>query len=257
VERAQRHTRHGVDPQSLSQADLRRIPGQPKIPTALSYSTQQYRLTWRGTPMLLRPGIQAGRPRGPQAPVTLLSAWNPGGQRFTFTENDAAHRRLRAHVRALKLTSSRLVTQSPDLNWFERGLAIKGLTQLEAVDLARQFGQPAVVHWSSGQLLVLPTGLRDEIEASTLPATLTAASASCPVRTDDSATERCSQRGGPYGSSAIHAGALSHHHRTVAVTLLGCHPCHKGTLPIHGPGGGAISLSEITIASRYAGATWR
>jgi hypothetical protein len=257
IQRAQRHTRHGVDPKSLSQADLRRIPGQPKIAPALSYSTQQYRLTWRGTPMLLQTGTQPGRPRGPRSPITLLSAWNPGGQRFTFTENDAAHRQLWAHVHALNLRSSPVVTQSPDLNWFERGLAIKGLTELETVGLARQFGQPAVVHWSSGQLRMLPTGLRADIEASTLPATLTAASASCPVRDDDSTTERCCSRGGPYGSSAIHAGALSHHHRSVAVTLLGCQPCHNGTLPIHGPGGGAISLSQITIASRYAGATWR
>lgn len=137
---------------------------------------------------------------------------------------------------------------------------VGGLTDEQVVAVGRGHGQAAVVRWDADALVVLPTGLRDDIMVSSSPWRLTPVAKTCPVLRDNDPTARCREHGGPYGSRAIHTAALWQAHRAVRVGLLDCDPCRSGTGPLDGPWGasrGAVSLSTHVVGSRYGGYTWR
>ena len=62
--------------------------------------------------------------------------------------------------------------------------------------------------------------------------------------------------GGGWTSASIHAAALWQEHRALGVRLVGCDSCDDGRETCWGPGGGAMSLTPIVLASRYGNATW-
>ena len=137
---------------------------------------------------------------------------------------------------------------------------VAALHEDKLVEMTRETGQPAVIRWDAAGLSVLPTGLRSDIPASTTAWRLEPTEVvTCPVRRDADPAGRCTNFGGPYGSSAIHAAALWRAHRTVAVSLLGCGPCAGGREPIwgHPRTGSPLSLADEVIGSRYGGYTWR
>jgi hypothetical protein len=150
-----------------------------------------------------------------------------------------------------------VVATAPDRTWFEQALLIRGLDEDEAIDLAAEFGQAAAIRWHRGEMTVLPTGIVAPVQPATIAVTLRPAPRACPVRDDQKPDAQCVQRGGPYGSGAIHVGALQVHHQNLAIDLLGCRTCDDGRhndsiYPHHRYG-----FDSMVIGSRHGGAFWR
>lgn len=249
---------HPVDPVSLANSAGRHLRGGPIESVSRSYATQQYAFVWGGRRVLLRPSEERQHPvRGPRLPSYFLSGWHPLGTWSRYDECEAAHERLRRALRGVSRVPS--VAIGRERPWFEQGFLVRGIDSQRAVEIGHAAGQGAVVAWTAGRLVVLPTGLFDDVEAVTLGAALLPAPAGCPVRTDEVPVGRCVRRGGPFGSAAIHAGALSQTHRELAIRLLGCAPCRDGWLPTWGTWGGTagpILLSPVALGSRHGGAGW-
>src|SRR4051812_37063612 len=92
LEAARRHTRVPVDPVALGQPDGRhqRVDHSPGE-VSDSYATQRYFLEVDGSRQLLTPDGQVPPADPGQAPNHhLLTAWNPGGRRRTYRENQVA-----------------------------------------------------------------------------------------------------------------------------------------------------------------------
>ena len=265
LDRAEEHRVLPDFPKSLSDPELRLIRRPPRSPLADSYRSQQYYFRDQGSHYVLapeRPGMGPGPSVEPpfELPVHFISNWHEGGIATTFAECLTAHEELCARLAELDLGFQLAIAVAEDRTWFEGFSLVSGLDDEQVVDLARASGQPAAIRWDVDCLIVLPTGLREDIATSTTAWRLESSTVStCPVRRDADPAGRCTNFGGPYGSTAIHSAALWRAHRTVAVSLLGCGPCADGSEPIWGNprGGGALSLADHIIGSRYGGYTWR
>ncbi|WP_433803405.1 DUF3293 domain-containing protein [Actinomycetospora sp. CA-084318] len=89
------------------------------------------------------------------APVHVLTAYDPGAARLPAAENARRHRalvsELPAHVR--RWASE---TGAVDGSHTEHGVLVEGLTDDEAVALGARYGQDAVFRWSAAAWSVLP-----------------------------------------------------------------------------------------------------
>jgi hypothetical protein len=80
------------------------------------------------------------------ASASFITAWNPGSRLRSHLENDGAHAQL------LQLLVSREVTcyegygRDPRGQWApERSVLVLGITEVEACEIGRRFGQSAIV----------------------------------------------------------------------------------------------------------------
>ncbi len=103
--------------------------------------------------LLQRHGVQEG---------SFLTAWNPASEARSLEENTRAHHRLLdtlAHRGQRHLPHT---GRSEDLNWSEEGVFLLGGSLQDAVALAVDFGQYALVHVASGEPpRLVPTRLLD------------------------------------------------------------------------------------------------
>ena len=74
----------------------------------------------------------------------VLTAWNPGSEPFSDTENAERHRQLCARLDELGHPWLPARGASPDGTWFEESVAVPGLDRHMALALGREFGQEAV-----------------------------------------------------------------------------------------------------------------
>ncbi len=238
-------------------------PGRPVLPASLShdpgrwtrrppaelplnsYRTQRYQLRLDGARYELAPGT-GPRTTPLDLPLHLISGWHPQGAPSTRGEGHAAQGRLldRLDERAVVAT----VTAYPsNRSWFEPALAITGLSDDAAVHLAWEVGQLAAVRWDKDAITVLPTDLSVPRQPASGWQWRQQTGPRCPLL---GRVEQCRLHGGPFGSAAIHAAAISRAHRDLAAVLLGCDICTG-----RGPGG--VSLAPITLGSRHGGYAWR
>ena len=97
-------------------------------------------------------------------PLHVLTAWNPGDERPTASENREANRRLAASVTAAGGRRWGAVGVAPDDSWFEEGFAVAGISRDVAVDLARGARQVAIFEATDeGMWLVFCFGDLDPI----------------------------------------------------------------------------------------------
>ena len=85
------------------------------------------------------------------AEAALVSAANPGSRRLSPEENRERHDRLRERVEAGGWRSVAGGSAAPDGDWSEAQLLVIGISETEAVDLARDFGQAAIVVLAAGE----------------------------------------------------------------------------------------------------------
>jgi hypothetical protein len=79
-----------------------------------------------------------------QGVVHVLTAWNPGDERPSREENDAASEKLRIELVSRGLSPCRAVGADPDSGHAEESWAVVGLSDDEARAIGAAFGQVAV-----------------------------------------------------------------------------------------------------------------
>ena len=90
-----------------------------------------------------------------QGVVHVLTAWNPGDERLSREENDAANEELRIEIMSRGLNPCRAVGADPDSEHAEESWAIVGLSDDEARDIGAAFGQVAVFRVTATSQTVL------------------------------------------------------------------------------------------------------
>lgn len=90
--------------------------------------------------------------------VHVLTAWNPGDERPSNSENESANERLRSRIIDRGLECFRAVGRDPDSTHEEMSWAVEGLTDKEARELGRDFGQVAVFRLLGDSQTVLGCG---------------------------------------------------------------------------------------------------
>lgn len=179
----------------------------------------------------------------------FLTAWNPFGRPCTLEENQEAQRRLLTTIEAADGVVLDIVTTvPPDRSWAEE--------TARAIELATDFGQPAITAIGLDSLTIVPTGLHPAVHLVTHDYRVDPVTWHCPIRTDDEPGARCASRGGPWTSSSSHAAALWSTHRDLLVPRLGCEICDAGGEPSTGSEGRPQLLEKPALASRYGGYSW-
>ena len=89
------------------------------------------------------------------APVHVITAWNPGAARPSEAVNRAANERLRAHLTALGCDPVPALGADPDSAHAEESWAVVGLSDDAARRVGAAFDQVAVVRVTASELAVL------------------------------------------------------------------------------------------------------
>lgn len=100
----------------------------------------------------------------------ILTAWNPGSQRFSLEENQRRNDGLSARLHELGLSAVSCIGSAGDHG--EDSLLVPGLTHAEAVTLGEAWGQNCVVWWdraSSPALLVTRVGFAGRNPGELIP----------------------------------------------------------------------------------------
>ena len=79
----------------------------------------------------------------------LITAWNPGGSRRPTNANQNQQIELLKDLEDYKLLDTR--GQSLDKSWFEDGYLVLGLTKSNGIELAKKYGQKAILFGTSGK----------------------------------------------------------------------------------------------------------
>ena len=94
-------------------------------------------------------------------PVCIVTAWNPGGEDLPLQSNKAANLRLQADLDAIGLRWIPADGVHANRSRSEPGFAVGGLSEREARDLGRGWGQLAVFYVAEQDVVVL--GCDDEL----------------------------------------------------------------------------------------------
>lgn len=250
-------------PRSLSDYDGRAMRTPSPVPLHESYETQVHVGGEAGARHVVRSGRLLPPPRaGSFEPILfqLVSAWNPHGVPSTLTEN-LAHSVELANAVADAGGEVRDVcaTMPPNRAWVEDSLVVRGLAPRVLVELAKNFGQPAVSLIGMDSITIAPTGLTDEVHLVTLEYDEVPLGTTCPMRTDELPGARCARHGGPWISASQIASGIWDTHRQLLLDRLGCVPCDNGSRPTLGPFGkpGPPTCGcHVRLASRYGGYVW-
>lgn len=87
-------------------------------------------------------------------PFALITGYNPGAARPGVAANEAANLRLRARLVAAGFPFRPAAGASPDRQHVEPSFAVFGISRHDALALARDFGQAAIV-WFDGAVTEL------------------------------------------------------------------------------------------------------
>jgi len=131
-----------------------------------AYGATAYVVLTEGGPLVARigepaPGIEALLARLGHAVGVFITGANPGSERRTPRENEAANGRLEAQLRAIRLDPLPHEGVGDQGDWSEPGFFVPGLDIADAAGLADEFGQhafvavrigaPASLHWTRSQ----------------------------------------------------------------------------------------------------------
>lgn len=87
--------------------------------------------------------------------IHVITAWNPGEERPTRAENDAANERLRGDLAALGLVPIPARGSDPCSDHFEESWAVHGIDDATARDIGARHGQWAVFRITHDEQRVL------------------------------------------------------------------------------------------------------
>ncbi len=94
------------------------------------------------------PGEAGAWPWASRIPVTILTAWDPGGERPGDEENRVRQAALEADLRAVTSALWAAVGIDPVSGHREEGVALGGVVEAEARSLGARYGQDAIFVWT-------------------------------------------------------------------------------------------------------------
>lgn len=119
------------------------------------------RIAFDDFPKVLEPAAPAEVGEFPfEAPVHIITAYNPAGVRMAEDDNARRHRALGAALAGHETVPT--VGSARDGSMAEPGYAVFGLTLGEAVQVGDRFGQRAIYRWTADALSVI--GIDEPIE---------------------------------------------------------------------------------------------
>ncbi|MCX6459977.1 MAG: DUF3293 domain-containing protein [Actinobacteria bacterium] len=89
------------------------------------------------------------------AEVWVITACNPGSVAFDEAENAQRHEQMRQLLLEAGVTPVETVGRQSGGMWKEEGFLIEGMAGDDVINLARQFGQNAVFHWTPSQWVIV------------------------------------------------------------------------------------------------------
>jgi uncharacterized protein DUF3293 len=109
-----------------------------------------------GRRLVVRPAARPGPYPLAVSPVHVLTAHDPGAQRFGAAENRRRQRALEAELAERGLVVTRAVASAADGSHAEESAAVVGWDDAEALLVARRRGQDAIFRWTPEAWTVLP-----------------------------------------------------------------------------------------------------
>ena len=85
-------------------------------------------------------------PAGFRAEIFVITAWNPHSQPLDDNENRIRQAALESELAPLELWPA--VGLDPDSEYREEGVAVSGLSEMEAITLGARYDQNAIFAWS-------------------------------------------------------------------------------------------------------------
>lgn len=183
----------------------------------------------------------------------VIGAWNSGGEPATLRHNIDAMRGLREAVREAGWTHRRCAARDAKNLWAEPGLLLLDAPEQAVLNLARQYGQPAVLRWTpqAREVVSVDGDVAFRTGWRWSPFTVRP----CPMQPNAKAPQEvCRDPGGPWISASITASANWCSDRATLMHVLGCAVCDQGAAD--GPGGAPVLLYPRTVASRYGRPAW-
>lgn len=155
---------------------------------------------------------------------TVVSAWHKGGTPTRVRDNMLAHDRM--VTRALELDPASLPTTAfaADRTWAELAVAVRNPQC--ALELAEEFGAPAVVSYHASGLSVIRAGDGHHIQRA--PTARLSRPHQCPLLVDAQTGQLCKMTGGPWVRRSIEASSFWQIHRNLLLRTLGCTVCENG-----------------------------
>ncbi len=117
------------------------------------YRDAIYEVDLPGRTVVFRIGEAA--PAGLPVPLALVTAFNPGTSRPCEAENQAANRRLEAEITRRGWLCFPARGRDAAATHVEPSFAIPDISPEDALALARQFGQAAIVYVHGGRVTLL------------------------------------------------------------------------------------------------------
>lgn len=102
------------------------------------------------------PGGVVALPAGVPAPLWIITACNPGGERRVEEENARQNERLRQAVEAAGWRFWAAVGRNAEGTWQEASIAVAGAPPDAVLALAQEFDQDAVFRLDAAGLAVVP-----------------------------------------------------------------------------------------------------
>ena len=141
----------------------------------------------------------------------------------------------------------RAVATSPDRQWVEEGLRVRGVSLGTVQRAGRRNGQDVALRWDADGWSPIP--LREGVfVAGTVPVRVGPAATGCPFRRG--ADGPCKVGGGPWTSSSISAALIWKKHRELLLDAFGCDVCEGVDVS------GARGTVQLFTPSRAGGWQW-
>ena len=88
-------------------------------------------------------------------PVFVLTAWDPGDERFDLETNQARQVALDAELRGCAQNSWAARGTNPESGYRDEGVAVVGVDEQKVLELGARYGQDAVFAWSPAEWAIV------------------------------------------------------------------------------------------------------
>jgi hypothetical protein len=101
------------------------------------------------------PGEVGVWPWAAPSPVFVMTAWDPGDERFDLPANRARQARLDAELRRRADCTWVARGVDPESGYRDEGVAVVGVDECEVLELGTRWGQDAVFVWTPGEWAIV------------------------------------------------------------------------------------------------------